>query len=63
MKVEELKALLSNYEDNADVYIRYGSNGQVSDIEAEFVCDDNGLGEFYLLCSNGQNIQDTGMDG
>lgn len=62
MRKQELLNLINTLPDDYDVYIRYGSDGQVSDIEAEFVCDDEGLGEFYLLCSNGKNILETEMD-
>lgn len=63
MQVRDLISILSKKDEDMDVYIRYGNDGQVSDIGVEFVCDDNELGDFYLLCSNGQNIQNTGMDG
>lgn len=63
MKVKDLKALLSYHEDDEEVYIRYGESCMVSDIGLELVCDDNGIGDFILLCSNGRNIQETGMDG
>lgn len=63
MKIKDFKEYISKLPDDYDIYVRYGDSGQVSDIEAEFVCDDENLGEFYLLCSNGRNIQATGMDG
>jgi hypothetical protein len=63
MKKQELLNLINGLPDDSDIFVRYGENGKVSDIEAEFVCDDDGLGEFYLLCSNGENIQKTNMDG
>lgn len=62
MRKQELMKLINNLPNDYDIYIRYGDRGHVSDIEIEFVCDDNELGEFYLLCSNGQNIQNTFMD-
>lgn len=63
MKIKDLKALLSYLEDDEEVYIRYGKSGMISDVGLELVCDDNGIGDFILLCSNGRNIQTTGMDG
>ena len=62
MQITEFIKKLQELPQDYDVYIRYGSNGQVSDIEMEYVEDYEGIGEFYLLCSNGQNIQDTNMD-
>ena len=62
MRVKELISYLQTLPQDYDVYIRYGSENQVSDVEAEFVCDDNGIGEYYLLCSSGQNIQTSYID-
>lgn len=63
MLVKDLIKYLQRKDEDMEIYVRYGDSGQVSDITAELVCDDTGLGDFYLLCSNGQNIQNTNMDG
>ena len=63
MLVKDLINILTKKTEDMHIYIRYGNKGQVSDIEINFVCDDNKLGDFYLLCSNGQNIHNTEMDG
>ena len=62
MKIKELIKQLKELPQDYDIYIRYGDINKVSDIGTEFVCDDEGIGEYYLLCSNGQNIQDSFID-
>lgn len=59
---QELIKMLNQLPDNYDIYTRYGEENQVSDIEFEFVCDDEGIGEFYLIRSNGENIQTGTFD-
>ena len=56
--IEQLQKLPQDY----DIYIRYGSENQVSDIGTEFVCDDEGIGEYYLMVSSGDNIQTSYID-
>ena len=63
MKKQELLELVNQLPDDYDIYTRYGDENQVSDIEFEFVADDEGIGEFYLICSNGKNIQTGTFDG
>ena len=62
MEVKELIKQLQKLPQDYDIYIRYGSENQVSDVGTEFVCDDEGIGEYYLLCSNGYNIQTSYID-
>ena len=59
---QELIKMLEQLPDNSNIYTRYGNSNQVSNIEFEFVCDDEGIGEFYLICSNGENIQTGTFD-
>ena len=63
MKKQELIDLINQLPDDSEIYTRYGDRNQVSDIEFEFVADDEGIGEFYLICSNGENIQTGNFDG
>lgn len=57
MKISKLIKELQKLPQDYDIYIRYGSNGQIGDIKMEYVKDYKGIGEFYSLYSNGQNIQ------
>ena len=63
MKVKEFKELVENLEDELEIYIRYGEDEQVSDIEVEFIPADAVWNideeDSYLICSNGQNIKDV----
>lgn len=65
MLKQDLIKELSKLPDDYDIYIRYGDEDYVSDIEFEF-CEDceeeDGIGEFYLLVSNGQNIINAHLD-
>ena len=62
MKVQDLIEHLEKLPQDAEVYIRYGIENQVSDAGTEFVCDDEGIGEYYLLVSSGYNIQTSYID-
>lgn len=62
MLVQDLIEQLQNLPQDYDIYIRYGSENQVSDIGTEFVCDDEGIGEYYLIVSSGDNIQTSYID-
>lgn len=57
MIVEELIKQLEQLPKESEVLIRYGKENQVSDVCAELVCDDEGIGDFYLICSSGTNIR------
>ena len=63
MLKQELIEQLNKLPDDYEIYTRYGDRNQVSDIEFEFVANDEGIGEFYLICSNGKNIQTGTFDG
>ena len=56
--IEQLQKLPQDY----DIYIRYGDINKVSDIGTEFVCDDEGIGEYFLIVSSGDNIQTSYID-
>lgn len=62
MLVQDLIEQLQNLPQDYDIYIRYGSENLVSDIGTEFVCDDEGIGEYYLIVSSGDNIQTSYID-
>ena len=62
MKIQDLIEHLQQLPQDYEVFIRYGIQNQVSDIGTEFVCDDEGIGEYYLMVSNGQNIQTSYID-
>ena len=65
MLKEELIKELNKLPDGSDIFIRYGSVNTVSDIEFEYCEDydtDEGIGEFYLIVSNGENIQNAHLD-
>ena len=65
MLKEELIKELNKLPDGSEIYIRYGSVNTVSDIEFEYCEDyetDEGIGEFYLIVSNGENIQNAHLD-
>ena len=63
MKVKELKRLMEELDEELEIYIRYGEEEQVSDIEIEFVPFDATWNideeDSYLICSNGQNIKNV----
>lgn len=63
MKKQELLKLISQLPDDYDIYIKSGAKNIVSDIGFEYVADDRGMGEFYLICSNGKNFQKGKFDG
>ena len=62
MKIQDLIEHLQQLPQDYEVFTRYGIQNQVSDIGTEFVCDDEGIGEYYLMVSNGQNIQTSYID-
>ena len=62
MLVQDLIEQLQNLPQDAEIRIRYGIENQVSDIGTEFVCDDEGIGEYYLIVSSGDNIQTSYID-
>lgn len=62
MLVQDLIEQLQNLPQDAEIRIRYGIENQVSDIGTEFVCDDEGIGEYYLMVSSGDNIQTSYID-
>ena len=62
MLVQDLIEQLETLPQDAEIRIRYGIENQVSDIGTEFVCDDEGIGEYYLIVSSGDNIQTSYID-
>lgn len=62
MLVQDLIEQLQNLPQDAEIRIRYGIENQVSDIGTELVCDDEGIGEYYLIVSSGDNIQTSYID-
>lgn len=62
MLVQDLIEQLQNLPQDAEIRIRYGIENQVSDIGTEFICDDEGIGEYYLMVSSGDNIQTSYID-
>ena len=62
MLVQDLIEQLQNLPQDAEIRIRYSEKYKVSDISTEFVCDNLGIGEYYLLCSSGDNIQTSYID-
>lgn len=62
MLVQDLVEQLQKLPQDAEIRIRYGVENQVSDIDTEFVCDDEGIGEYYLMLSSGDNIQTSYID-
>ena len=62
MLVQDLIEYLQKLPQDAEIRIRYGIENQVSDIGTEYVCDDEGIGEYYLMVSSGDNIQTSYID-
>ena len=62
MKIQDLIEHLQQLPQDYEVFTRYGIQNQVSDIGTEFVCDDEGIVEYYLIVSNVQNIQTSYID-
>lgn len=62
MLVQDLIEQLLKLPQSSEIRIRYGIENQVSDIDTEFVCDDEGIGEYYLLVSSGDNIRTSYID-
>lgn len=62
MLVQDLIEHLQKLPQDAEIRIRYGIENQVSDIGTEYVCDDEGIGEYYLMVSSGDNIQTSYID-
>ncbi len=62
MVVEELIKQLQKLPKESEVLIRYGNANKVSDVGTELVCDDEGLGDYYLICSSGTNIRTVNLD-
>ena len=62
MLVQDLIEQLETLPQDAEIRIRYGIENQVSDIGTEFICDDEGIGEYYLIVSSGDNIQTSYID-
>ena len=62
MLVQDLIEQLQNLPQDAEIRIRYSEKYKVSDISTEFVCDNLGIGEYYLIVSSGDNIQTSYID-
>ena len=62
MLVQDLIEQLQKLPQDAEIRIRYGIENQVSDIGTEYVCDDEGIGEYFLIVSSGDNIQTSYID-
>lgn len=62
MLVQDLIEQLQNLPQDAEIRIRYGIENQVSDVSTEYVCDDEGIGEYFLIVSSGDNIQTSYID-
>lgn len=62
MLVQDLVEQLQKLPQDAEIRIRYGIENQVSDVGTEYVCDDEGIGEYFLIVSSGDNIQTSYID-
>lgn len=62
MLVQDLIEQLQKLPQDAEIRIRYGIENQVSDVGTEYVCDDEGIGEYFLIVSSGDNIQTSYID-